>query len=194
MQTGTYKGRTIWFWGGVVKLGKKISSSLRRKKKYRTILQTEYSKKKISKFVKISYAAFFKKVYLACTPLLKKFLFLINQMARPLAILNRLLSLLLKHFCHKNQVQKLCLTFSPSSTQFWAGFIPVNGGGRIYSTLIAISPTPTLHLTRFKASSFSKPTLLLALSTCIFHVFLGRPRHLLPFTLQKLQLPKEMGF
>ena len=37
--------------------------------------------------------------------------------------------------------------------------IPLNGGGRIYPTLTAISPTPTLHLTRFKASSFSKPIL-----------------------------------
>ena len=33
----------------------------------------------------------------------------------------------------------------------------------------AISLTPTLHLTRFMASFFSKPTLLLSFSTCIFH-------------------------
>ena len=44
--------------------------------------------------------------------------------------------------------------------QFWSGFIPVNGGGRIYPTLTAISPAPTLHLARFKAFSFSKSTLL----------------------------------
>ena len=39
-----------------------------------------------------------------------------------------------------------------------------------------------LHLAQFNASSFFKPTLLLSFSTCIFHVFLGRPRFLLPFT------------
>ena len=49
---------------------------------------------------------------------------------------------------------------SSSSIQFWSGFIPVNEGGRIYPTLPAISPTPTLHLAQFFASSFFKPTLL----------------------------------
>ena len=43
-------------------------------------------------------------------------------------------------------------------------------------SLTAISPTQTLHLARFKASSFAKPTLLLSFSTCVFHVFFGRPR------------------
>ena len=69
-----------------------------------------------------------------------------------------------------------------SSIPFWSGFVPVNGGGRIHPTLTAISPTPTLHLAQFKASSFSKPTLLLSCSTCIFHVFFGYPCFLLPFT------------
>ena len=41
--------------------------------------------------------------------------------------------------------------------------------------------TPTLHLTQFMASSFSKPTLLFSFSTCVFHVF-GRPHFFLPFT------------
>ena len=68
------------------------------------------------------------------------------------------------------------------SSNFLLGFIPVNGGGQIYRTLTAIYLTPTLHLARFKASSFSKPTLLLSFSTCVFHVFFGRPRFLLPFT------------
>ena len=68
-----------------------------------------------------------------------------------------------------------------SSIQFWAGFIPVNEGGWIYPTLPGI--TPTLHLARFFASSFFKPTLLLSFSTCDLHVFLGRPRFLFPFTL-----------
>ena len=71
---------------------------------------------------------------------------------------------------------------SSSSIQFWSGFIPVNEGGRIYTTLPAISPTPTLHLARFFASSFFKPTLLLSFSTCDLHVFLGRPCFLFPFT------------
>ena len=69
------------------------------------------------------------------------------------------------------------------SIQFWSGFIPINGGGQIYPTLTAISPTPTLHLTWFKAASFfSKPTLLLSFSTYIFHVFFGHSHFLLPFT------------
>ena len=50
---------------------------------------------------------------------------------------------------------------------------------QIYSTITAISPTPTLHLARFMASS-SKPTLLLSFSTCVFQVFFGRPCFLLP--------------
>ena len=68
------------------------------------------------------------------------------------------------------------------SIQFWSGFIPVNRGSQIYPTLTAISPTPTLHLTWFMASSLSKPPLLLFFSTCVFHVFFGCPRFLLPFT------------
>ena len=60
-------------------------------------------------------------------------------------------------------------------------FIPVNGTGQIYPTVTALSPTPTLHLTRFKESSFSKPTLLLSFSTCIFLIFFDCPRFLLPF-------------
>ena len=71
---------------------------------------------------------------------------------------------------------------SSSSIQFWSGFIPVNRGGRIDLTLTAISPTPTLHLTQFMASSFSKTTLLLSFSTYVFHVFFCCPCFLLPFT------------
>ena len=37
-----------------------------------------------------------------------------------------------------------------------------NRGDQLYPTLTAISPTPTLHIAWFKASSFSKPTLLLS--------------------------------
>ena len=66
--------------------------------------------------------------------------------------------------------------------QFWYGLIPLNGGGQIHPTLTANSPTPTFYLARFKASSFSKPTLLLSFSTFVFHVFFGRPHFLLPFT------------
>ena len=60
--------------------------------------------------------------------------------------------------------------------------IRINEGGQIYPTVTAISPTPTLHLAWFKTSFLSKPTLLLSFSTCVFHVFFGRPRFLLPFT------------
>ena len=61
-------------------------------------------------------------------------------------------------------------------------FQPVNGDGQIYPTLSAIFLTPTLNLARFMASFFSKPTLLLSFSTCVFHVFFGRPHFLSPFT------------
>ena len=61
-------------------------------------------------------------------------------------------------------------------------FIPINGDGQIYPLLPAISPTPTLHLAQFMASFFSKPTLLLSFSTCIFHVLFGCPSFLLLFT------------
>ena len=70
---------------------------------------------------------------------------------------------------------------SSSSIQFLSGFIPINRGGCIYPTLMANSPTPTLHLARFIAFFFSKPSLLLSFSTCVFHVFFGCPRFLLPF-------------
>ena len=70
---------------------------------------------------------------------------------------------------------------SNQSIQFWSGFIPINGSGWIYPTLTAISPTPTLHVARFMSSSISKLTLLLSFSTCVLHVFFGRPRFLLPF-------------
>ena len=60
------------------------------------------------------------------------------------------------------------------SIQFWSGFIQaVNGGGRIYATLTAISPTldPTLHFARFMASS-SRSTLLLSFSTCVLCLYI----------------------
>ena len=66
--------------------------------------------------------------------------------------------------------------------QFWSGLILINWGGQIYPTITAISPTPTLHLALFMASFFSKPTLLLSFSTCVFHVFFGHSCFLLPFT------------
>ena len=56
-------------------------------------------------------------------------------------------------------------SFLLSSSSSWGK----SGGGQIYPTLTAISPTPILHLARFMASSFSKPTLLLSFSTCIFY-------------------------
>ena len=86
--------------------------------------------------------------------------------------------------CSKHYIYfwKVLTTGSIIIIQFWSGFIHVNAGGRIYPTLTAISPTPTLHLARLKISSFSKPTLLLSFSTCVFHLFFGRPRFLLHFT------------
>mgnify|MGYP001793907250 CR=1 FL=1 len=43
------------------------------------------------------------------------------------------------------KLQQLCIK---SSIQFWFGFIPVNRVGLIYPTLVAISLTPTLHITQ----------------------------------------------
>ena len=40
-------------------------------------------------------------------------------------------------------VPKLYEFFVIIIIQFWSGFIPINRGGWIYTTLIAISPTPT---------------------------------------------------
>ena len=83
---------------------------------------------------------------------------------------------------HQDKLIFRILIPSLLSIQFWSRFIPINEGDRIYPSLTAVSPTPTLYLARFMASSFSKPTLLLSFSTCIFHVFFGHPRFLLPFT------------
>ena len=76
----------------------------------------------------------------------------------------------------------LCNWSSFNQSSINLRFIPVNGGGQIYLTLTAISPTSTLHLAQFMASSFSKPTLLLSFSTCLFHFFFGLPCFLLLFT------------
>ena len=69
---------------------------------------------------------------------------------------------------------------------------PLNRGGQIYPTLTVIFPTPTLHLARFMASSFSKLTLLLSFSTCIFHNFFGCPCFLLPFTSNSQSFSQNM--
>ena len=49
-------------------------------------------------------------------------------------------------------------------------------------TPAAISLTPSLHVARFMVSFFFKPMLLLSFSTCVFHIFFGSPRFLLPLT------------
>jgi len=48
-----------------------------------------------------------------------------------------------------------------------------NGGGRFHLTLAAISLTLSLHL---GILPFLKPTFRISSSTCLFHVFFGRPR------------------
>ena len=75
--------------------------------------------------------------------------------------------------CHKNKESSfktlnynlVSSALDKQSIQFWSAFIPVNGGGWIYPFLTAVSLMPTLHLAQFKASPFSKPTLLLSFST-----------------------------
>ena len=52
--------------------------------------------------------------------------------------------------------------------------------------------SPILHLAQFIAPFSPKPTLLLSFSTCIFHVFFGRPGFLLPLgSLQTTTLSSE---
>ena len=66
--------------------------------------------------------------------------------------------------------------------QFFIWCFPFSRDGRIYPIPSAISRTPSLHLSRLRASSFFKPTFSVSSSTCFFQVFFGRPRFLLPVT------------
>ena len=59
---------------------------------------------------------------------------------------------------------------------------PFSRDGRIYPIPSAIARTPSLHLSRLRASSFFKPIFSVFSSTCFFQVVLGRPRFLLPLT------------
>ena len=56
-----------------------------------------------------------------------------------------------------------------------AGFTPIPS---------AIARTPSLHLSRLRASSFFKPIFSVFSSTCFFQVFFGHPCFLLPLTLR----------
>ena len=74
---------------------------------------------------------------------------------------------------------------SSSSSSSYSVFIrcfPFSTDGRIYPIPSAISRTPSLHLSRLRASSLFKPTFSVSSSTCFFQVFFGRPRFLLPVT------------
>ena len=69
-----------------------------------------------------------------------------------------------------------------SSYSVFIRCFPFSRDGRIYPIPSAISRTPSLHLSRLRASSFFKPTFSVSSSTCFFQVFFGRPRFLLPVT------------
>ena len=66
--------------------------------------------------------------------------------------------------------------------QFFIRCCPFRRDGWIYPILSAIACTPSLHLSRLRASSFFKPIFSVSSSTCFFQVFFGRPHFLLPFT------------
>ena len=66
--------------------------------------------------------------------------------------------------------------------QFFIRCFPFSRDGRIYPIPSAILRTPSLHLSRLRASSFFKPIFSVSSSTCFFQVFFGRPRFLLPVT------------
>ena len=65
--------------------------------------------------------------------------------------------------------------------QFLSGVVPLTDG-RIYPIPSAFARTPSLHLSRLRASSFFKPIFSVSFSTCFLQVFFGRPRFLLPLT------------
>ena len=69
--------------------------------------------------------------------------------------------------------------FDNSSSSSYSVFIrcfPFSRDGRIYPIPSAILRTPSLHLSRLRASSFFKPIFSVSSSTCFFQVFFGRPR------------------
>ena len=66
--------------------------------------------------------------------------------------------------------------------QFLSGVFPLAEMAGFTPFLLAISCTPSLHLSRLRASSFFKPIFSVSSSTCFFQVFFGHPRFLLPVT------------
>ena len=76
----------------------------------------------------------------------------------------------------------LILLNCSSSDSVFIRCCPFSRDGRIYPIPSVIARTPSLHLSRLRASSFFKPIFSVSSSTCFFQVFLGRPRFLLPLT------------
>ena len=69
-----------------------------------------------------------------------------------------------------------------SSDSVFIQCCPFSRDGRIYPIPSAIACTPSLHLSRLRASSFFKPIFSVSSSTCFFQVFFGCPHFLLPLT------------
>ena len=77
--------------------------------------------------------------------------------------------------------EDLSLNLSSSYSVFiWC--CPLSKDGRIYPISSAISRTPSLHLSRFRAFFFFKSIFSVSSSTCFFQVFFSHPRFLLPLT------------
>ena len=69
--------------------------------------------------------------------------------------------------------EKVFFYQQPSSSSYSVFILcfPFSRDGRIYPIPSAISRTPSLHLSRLRASSFFKPTFSVSSSTCFFQVF-----------------------
>ena len=80
---------------------------------------------------------------------------------------------------------------SNSSVFIWC--CPLSRDGRIHPIPSTIAHTPSLHLSRFMASSFFKPIFSVSPSTCFLQVFFGRSRFLLPLTLRSRAILKTLS-
>ena len=76
---------------------------------------------------------------------------------------------------------------SSSSDSVFIRCCPFSRDGQIYPISSAIACTPSLHLSRLRASFFFKPIFSVSSSTCFFQVFLAFSCH----SLQDLKQPSK---
>ena len=75
-----------------------------------------------------------------------------------------------------------CEVCCSSSYSVFIRCFALSRDSRIYPISSAIARTPSLHLSRLRATSLFKPLFSVSSSTCFSQVFFGRPRFLLPLT------------